>query len=93
MIDLKGTTAPQFSVDNYETLVSAFIGEKDLTKSAAQSNSQILVASAQEGRGTPGLTASDQREEADQLLQLFWYGTAISTLSICHRGKMIKQKV
>jgi len=63
VIDLKGTTAPQFSVDNYETLVSAFIGEKDLTKSAAQSNSQILVASAQEGHGTPGLAASSLSEK------------------------------
>lgn len=59
VIDLKGATVPQFSVDNYETLVTAFIGEKDVTKSAsAKSNSQILVASAEKERGASGLAAA-----------------------------------
>ena len=63
VIDLKGTAAPQFSVDNYETLVSAFIGEKDLTKRAVQSRSQMLVASTEDGRGTQGLAASVPTEK------------------------------
>lgn len=63
VIDLKGTAAPQFSVDNYETLVSAFIGEKDLNKSAAQSHSQVLLASADDGRGTQNLATSSQPEK------------------------------
>lgn len=61
VIDLKGTMVPQFSVDNYETLVTAFIGEKDVTKSAsAKSHSQVLVASAEEERGASGVGAVAQ---------------------------------
>ena len=63
VIDLKGTAVPQFSVDNYETLVSAFIGEKDLNKSAASSHSQVLVASADDGRGTQNLATASQPEK------------------------------
>ena len=63
VIDLKGSAAPQFSVDNYETLVSAFIGEKDVNKSSTSSHNQILVASAEEGRGTPVLVSpSDEKK-------------------------------
>lgn len=45
VIDLKNAPAPQFSVDSYETLVTAFIGEKDINKSAAHSNAQVLFLS------------------------------------------------
>lgn len=45
VIDLKNATPPQFSVDSYETLVTAFIGEKDINKSAAHSNAQVLFLS------------------------------------------------
>ncbi|NOT54906.1 MAG: type IV pilus secretin PilQ [Deltaproteobacteria bacterium] len=50
VIDLKNATPPQFSVDNYETLVTAFIGEKDVNKSAAHSNAQVLFLS-EDARG------------------------------------------
>lgn len=51
VVDLKGATVPQFSVDNYETLVTAFIGEKDINKSSTESNAQVLFVS-EEGRNT-----------------------------------------
>ena len=88
VIDLKGTTAPQFSVDSYETLVSAFIGEKDLTKSASHSNSQILFASAEEGRGTQGLRGVlTQRKEINDSSWSYRYSIAIGTISNRWRSK------
>ncbi len=45
VIDLKNATPPQFSVDSYETLVTAFIGEKDIHKSAVHNNAQVLFLS------------------------------------------------
>ena len=45
VVDLKNSIPPQFSVDSYETLITAFIGEKDSSKSATQSNAQVLFIS------------------------------------------------
>ncbi|MSQ46771.1 MAG: type IV pilus secretin family protein [Deltaproteobacteria bacterium] len=56
VIDLKNATPPQFSVDNYETLVTAFIGEKDAEKSAVHSHAQVLFLS-EDARSA--LTSSD----------------------------------
>jgi type IV pilus assembly protein PilQ len=50
VVDLKAATVPQFSVDSYETLLTAFIGEKS-SDSRVQSNAQVLFVS-EEGRNT-----------------------------------------
>ncbi|HXG17635.1 MAG TPA: type IV pilus secretin PilQ [Methylomirabilota bacterium] len=45
VIDLKGAEVPPFSVDNYETLITAFIGEKtekQQGKEQAESSAQVL---------------------------------------------------
>jgi type IV pilus assembly protein PilQ len=64
VIDLKGAMVPQFSVDNYETLVTAFIGEKDVTKSASsKSRSQVLMASAEGEGGKSEVGAGAQPEK------------------------------
>jgi type IV pilus assembly protein PilQ len=62
VIDLKNAPAPQFSVDSYETLVTAFIGEKDINKSAAHSNAQVLFLS-KDARGTLTANAHGQPEK------------------------------
>lgn len=45
VVDLKGSEVPQFSVDNYDTLLTAFIGEKSNGKTPASSNAQVLFLS------------------------------------------------
>jgi type IV pilus assembly protein PilQ len=45
VVDLKGKEPPPFSVDNYDTLITAFIGEKSEKangKAYAESNAQVL---------------------------------------------------
>jgi len=45
VVDLKGGEPPSFSVDNYDTLITAFIGEKNEKangKAHAESNAQVL---------------------------------------------------
>jgi len=69
VIDLKSATPPQFSVDNYETLVTAFIGEKDANKSAVQSHAQVLFLS-EDARlaltpGAPGQPEKITQTETD----------------------------
>ncbi|MGE0825020.1 MAG: type IV pilus secretin PilQ [Candidatus Binatia bacterium] len=63
VVDLKGDLVPQFSVDHYETLVSAFLGEKDPQKSSSQSNSQILFAATTDTQGTQGIIAAPAAAE------------------------------
>jgi type IV pilus secretin PilQ/predicted competence protein len=65
VIDLKNATPPQFSVDSYETLVTAFIGEKDINKSAAHSNAQVLFLS-EDARGVLTASAHGQPEKATE---------------------------
>lgn len=62
VVDLKAATVPQFSVDNYETLLTAFIGEKDINKSSAQSNAQVLFVS-EEGRNAYAAEAAPVSEK------------------------------
>lgn len=45
VVDLKGGEVPQFSVDNYDTLLTAFIGEKSNDKAHGESNAQVLFIS------------------------------------------------
>ncbi|MEW6299360.1 MAG: type IV pilus secretin PilQ [Thermodesulfobacteriota bacterium] len=45
VVDVKGPEVPQFSVDNYDTLVTAFLGEKASTNGYAESNAQVLFIS------------------------------------------------
>src|SRR6266852_4433096 len=42
VVDLAAAEAPQFSVDNYETLVTAFLGEKNDGNKYAERNAQVL---------------------------------------------------
>jgi type IV pilus secretin PilQ/predicted competence protein len=42
VVDVKGAEVPQFSVDNYDTLVTAFLGEKNGSNGYAESNAQVL---------------------------------------------------
>lgn len=42
VVDIKGPEVPQFSVDHYDTLVTAFLGEKLSTNGYAESNAQVL---------------------------------------------------
>lgn len=42
VVDVKGPEVPQFSVDHYDTLVTAFLGEKISTNGYAESNAQVL---------------------------------------------------
>jgi len=62
VIDLKAAAVPQFSVDNYETLLTAFMGEKDINKSSAQSNAQVLFVS-EEGRNNYAAEAASASEK------------------------------
>jgi len=45
VVDLTVAEVPQFSVDNYETLVTAFIGEKNDSGRYAERNAQVLFIS------------------------------------------------
>ncbi|MBI3302288.1 MAG: AMIN domain-containing protein [Deltaproteobacteria bacterium] len=51
VVDLKGGEVPQFSVDNYDTLLTAFIGEKSNDKEHAESNAQVLFISDEARNG------------------------------------------
>ncbi len=42
VVDVKGAEVPQFSVDNYDTLVTAFLGEKNSSNGYTESNAQVL---------------------------------------------------
>ncbi len=65
VIDLKNATPPQFSVDSYETLVTAFIGEKDINKSAAHGNAQVLFLS-EDARSILTANAHGQSEKTTE---------------------------
>jgi type IV pilus assembly protein PilQ len=79
VIDLKGAEVPPFSVDNYETLITAFIGEKrekQQGKEQAESSAQVLfladevkeehatqLASAPQKSSSPLATAEEKKLE------------------------------
>jgi len=67
VVDLKNSTPPQFSVDSYETLITAFIGEKDISKSATHSNAQVLFIS-EDARALLTAEASGQLEKQPSAL-------------------------
>ena len=57
VVDLKGNDIPPFSVDNYDTLITAFVGEKSekqAGKEQAESSAQVLFLAdgAKEGHST-----------------------------------------
>lgn len=66
VVDLKNSLPPQFSVDNYETLITAFIGEKDTSKSAIHSNAQVLFIS-EDARAILTAGATGQLEKQPSL--------------------------
>lgn len=74
VVDLKGGEPPAFSVDNYDTLVTAFIGEKRAKTNGteqAQSNAQVLflaeemkeASRTQLASTTPQLTSTAATEK------------------------------
>ena len=67
VVDLKNSIPPQFSVDSYETLITAFIGEKDINKTATQSNAQVLFIS-EDARALLAAGASGQSEKQPSAL-------------------------
>ncbi len=61
VVDLAAAEVPQFSVDNYETLVTAFLGEKNDSNKYAERNAQVLfIANEAHGPAVQATPAVDK---------------------------------
>ena len=62
VVDLTAAEIPQFSVDNYETLLTAFFGEKNDSGKYAEHNAQVLFVAneARNGHGPQVVPAVDK---------------------------------
>ncbi len=62
VVDLAAAEVPQFSVDNYETLVTAFLGEKNDSNKYAERNAQVLFIAneARNGHAVQATPAVDK---------------------------------
>jgi type IV pilus assembly protein PilQ len=62
VVDLTAAEIPQFSVDNYETLLTAFLGEKNDSGKYAEHNAQVLFVAneARNGHGPQVVPAVDK---------------------------------
>ena len=63
VVDMESSEVPPFSVDHHDTLLTAFIGDKNDKTTYTTSNAQVLFAAADGGQGAAIQTVGLQKEQ------------------------------